>query len=271
MDACPNCPNRIAAMLAEAMGAEAEADKIRKLGCPWWWYVVPPDPAAGAQPVWRCGAEDLPMHLNRLGGYVLYSAKTVQEDRNEQRAALELVDRAVAERGGSEVLRALGRLGLGAAIGTKAARRIEGQTEGALPAESAPETVADGPEQLLQRGHRDPDAIRQEPRTGDRALGGDLRSDGEPEAPHLRGDTTALDVQSPGFVRDLDRDDHPRAGLGHGPGHHHPGVVERTTGEGGHGKGEQGENGDGEQSTGIVAHGHVSQRSPVPRRCPCGC
>jgi len=110
MNACENCPNRNIADLAEAVGAEELAARIRERGCGWWWYVEADK--SGRKPEWKCGAEHLPEHLNRMGGLMTFAARTVQDDRNEQAKALEQIEAAAAEHGAGRVLQACAGLGL---------------------------------------------------------------------------------------------------------------------------------------------------------------
>lgn len=149
MNACDNCPNRSQADTLDALAVAVEAiellrplapvmraraEAIRAAGCRWWWYIEGERP--GEKPHWECGAENLPIHVNAMGGLNALAARTVQEDRNEQRRALESIQAAAAQYGAGEILQACA--GIGLLTAQSSLQKANGRPE------LLPETAAEG-------------------------------------------------------------------------------------------------------------------------------
>jgi hypothetical protein len=109
MPTCDGCPKRLLAMLADEVGAEEAAKAARAATCPWW---QPFRIEQGNGVKVGCLAEHLDNHFRHYGGWMKCAVDTIQEDRNEQAAALEKVQAAIEEYGGGAILQALGALGL---------------------------------------------------------------------------------------------------------------------------------------------------------------
>lgn len=129
MRACPTCPNRWLADLFEELGSKEKADEIRRAGCQWLWNVWVDGKSGQPEPRTECGSTHIVAALNKLGGEVKLASETIQADRNEQAAALETVQAAIAELGGGAVLQALGVLGLLSAQGGLRQRGRPGELE----------------------------------------------------------------------------------------------------------------------------------------------
>lgn len=95
-----------------AIAEESRAEEIRAAGCQWLWNVWVEGKDGQPEPRTECGSTHIVTALNKLGGEVVLASETIQEDRNEQAKAIDKIEAAIAERGGGEVLRALGRIGL---------------------------------------------------------------------------------------------------------------------------------------------------------------
>lgn len=141
MEVCPNCPNRNHADTLDALAEAAEssrlfrvfapalrrrAEEVRKAGCQWVWNVwVETEEGQAPEPRRVCGASHMEKALNKLGGEVMLASETIQKDRNEQARALEAIEGAMAEHGAGEILQALAKVGLLAAVG----RRVDASLE----------------------------------------------------------------------------------------------------------------------------------------------
>ena len=98
--------------LFDALGSPEKAEEIRAAGCGWWWSIQYENAATGQTEVRHlCGSAALPDLLRRYGSDVTRAANSVQDDRDEQRRALAVLDDAVATGGLPEILAPLARLG----------------------------------------------------------------------------------------------------------------------------------------------------------------